>query len=104
MQFTDIEIEKLSAINENIDDAAHYAMLLGLKLIESGFDTDDLIRALQEPGTGLDIHLIMAKKKSRGETSFVSDCAIYEIGKSSPIDWSIQNIPEDAYDTDFDED
>ncbi len=58
------ELEKISAagLPGSVDDVAHYAILLGLKLIESGLDTDKLIRSLQEPGCGLDIHLIMAKK------------------------------------------
>lgn len=98
------EIERLTAINPNPEVALHYVMLLGLKIIESGLDSDELIRALQEPGAGLDIHLMIAKKKSRNHLSKVSDCAAYKIGQGTTIDWSVQNIPEDAYDIEIDED
>lgn len=98
------ELERLKAVNPNPEVALHYAMLLGLKIIESGLDSDMLIRALQEPGTGLDIHLMMAKKKSRTHLSPVSDSAAYKIGQGAAIDWSAQNIPDDAYDIEIDED
>ncbi len=104
MKLTSNDLDRLKAVNPNPDDAARYAMLLGLKIIEAGFDSDELIRSLQEPSTGLDIDLIMAKKKSRHKFSAVSDCAAFKIGQGGAIDWSIQNIPEDAYNIEIDED
>ena len=102
MHFTGKEIDRLNAVTQsgtamdNIDDAAHYALLLGLKLIETGFDTDKFIRSMQEPGTGLDVDLFIAKKRFNNEK-------LYD--PKEPIDWLIQNIPEDAYDDiEFDED
>lgn len=98
IQLSSKEITRLNAVkkSDNIDDAAHYAMLLGLKLIETGRDTDKFISELQEPGTSLDIDLVFAKKKFSNEKLF---------DPKEPINWSIQNIPEDAYDDiEFDED
>jgi hypothetical protein len=50
MKLTSNDLERLIAVNPNPDDAAHYAMFLGLKIIEADFDSDELIRSLQEPG------------------------------------------------------
>ena len=73
IQLSSKEINRLTVVNQsgtvrdNIDDAAHYAMLLGIKLIETGFDNDKFIRSMQEPGTGLDVDLFIAKKRFNNE-------------------------------------
>lgn len=97
IQLSNKEIAGLNAVkkSDNIEDASHYALLLCIKLIETGLDTDKFIHSLQEPGMGLDIDPFFARKKFRNEK-------LYD--PKEPIDWSIQNIPEDANDDiEFDE-
>ena len=65
---TRARLEKLAAERgAPLGDVGSYAVLLGLKLLESGLDEERAIRALQEPGAGMDIPLLMAKRKSRGQ-------------------------------------
>jgi hypothetical protein len=49
---------------------------------------------MQEPGIGLDIDLFIAKKRYNNKKLY---------NAKDSINWSIQNIPDDAYDIDFDE-
>jgi len=95
------EIEDLAKQqNSSIDDLAAYALQLGLKLIGSGLDTEQLIRSLQEPGEGPDIILMMAKKKSRNDFERIQDAAMYRVGQNDIIDWSKNDIPPEAYNAD----
>jgi len=83
--------------NSSVDDLASYALQLGLKLIGSGLDSEQLIRSLQEPGEGPDIILMMAKKKSRNDFERIQDAAMYKVGQNDIIDWSKNDLPPEAY-------
>jgi hypothetical protein len=86
----------------DLDSVANYALELGIKLVESGLDSDELIRSLQEPGTGLDLNLIMAKRRSQGDKQKPQDMAIRAFSRNSSIDESITKIAPEDYDMDFD--
>jgi hypothetical protein len=86
----------------DLDSVANYALELGIKLIESSLDSDELIRSLQEPGTGLDLNLIMAKRRSRGDKQKPQDMAIRAFSRNSSIDESIAKIAPEDYDMNFD--
>lgn len=78
------------------EDVAKYALSLGLKLMELGLDSEKLIRSLQEPGEGVDISLMMAKRKSRSGLQRPQDTAMYQFGRKAKID--ICQVPSSAYD------
>jgi hypothetical protein len=70
-----------------VEDVVAYALLLGVKLLESGLDEEEAIRTLQEPGTGLDIPLLMAKRKSRGQFLDKDDLAALRQGSPFEVHW-----------------
>jgi hypothetical protein len=84
----------------SIEDVTDYALQLGLKLIMSELDSEQLIWSLQELGEPPDIILMMAKKKSRKSYERIQDTAMYQVGKQDQIDWEKNNIPPEAYSAD----
>lgn len=99
-------IERLSRAlpdSSALNDKALYALLLGLKVIESGIDSDELIRGIQEPGTGLDLPLMMAKRKTRGDKLSLNEMATGSIVQDESLFKQFGKIPAEAYqDYEFD--
>ena len=80
-------VELAKARQSPVDNVGAYALSLGLKLLESGLDEEQAILALQEPGTGLDIPLLMAKRKSRGSLEAAAGSAAFLWGRGATVLW-----------------
>jgi hypothetical protein len=107
LELTDEQIDRLKSL-KNLEgkgdyfDVTLYALLLGLKIIEAGIDSDELIRGLQEPGTGFDLPLMMAKKRTRGEFQSIAEMAIGQSAVNDKIAMeSILALDLSAYETNY---
>lgn len=86
--------------NTTVESLSAYALMLGLKLLESGIDEDEAVRALQMPGTGIDMPLLMAKRRSRDTCMDGSDLKALDF-RDCKVYW--RNPEDEVYGFDGDD-